>query len=879
MRKSTRSGRQTGDRQGGAAQRRSSVAPGKRPLRQGRIVPSSAAPAGGSPLAGPLSSAAGQAGNPLDPGMQAQAEESLGVDLSGVRVHNGAPAHAAADSLSAHAFAHGNDIYFRDGAYQPGTEHGDHLLAHELVHVAQQSASPPAGGGADAAPQRAALDVSQRSDPAEHEADRGADAILSGQPFDATARPAALSRRESISGNPAELTDSKGNPTTTHASPTVADASNHKAPKAPAVQAHAANVFVVHGARAPLHLEPAGCPVTKAIYAEAEPVSPPPPGFSQITQIQGTVEQPNVTEEMSPGLYRGGHPTPGDVQQGGIGDCYFEATLMSLAARDPGKIKSMMKSDGKGGAVVTLWRRQTHHATAVEIIAHDAPKFDYIPVEVHVSDQLAFNLNKGKKAGIHGDQLRAAPTPRASDWWAQVNGSTLEIHRKDVFEAARWAPLLEKAFAQFAQKYGQYGGARSGNKAGGSGYADINGGLPQDTLAFLYGPEADKKTINVSNTTWAPGANLMAQNKMVVNQLCDLAGGLAGTGPGGSKAAIVTAYTQEGDMVNRLGQALPAAIADPDFAKLPAHRQAAMTAVLTAFTVWNVLPPDTGKVKAKANAYAALGTACGKAVTPGPINAAALKKLQRINPGSIQFGRDRHGPPRDDRDVLQVLGQALVANPSPRTEVEVVGRSSSDGAVKHNLDLSQRRADSVAAAIRSGGAFEPPHSLKVSAKGEEGAGPGPEWRRADITVRAAEGGNSLLDGIRSPAIRAAVDLMLDLRNMGTDHNYGQRNLYGNHAYSVVSVSFVSKSGMPVPLQTIPAAFRTALFSQVDVTRSSVQVRNPHHGNEPDRRGDNTPAKAGDGTPGGAGSDGLFRLSLDEFFRNFSYLSSGVFPAS
>ena len=145
--------------------------------------------------------------------------------------------------------------------------------------------------------------------------------------------------------------------------------------------------------------------------------------------------------------------------------------------------------------------------------------------------------------------------------------------------------------------------------------------------------------------------------------------------------------------------------------------------------------------------------------------------------------------------------------------------------------------------------------------------------------KAAEGGNSLLDGIRSPAIRAAIDLMLDLRNMGTDHNYGQRNLYGNHAYSVVSVSFMSKSGMPVPLQTIPAAFRAALFSQVDVTHSTVQVRNPHHGNEPDRRGDNTPAKAGDGTPGGAGSDGLFSLSLDEFFRNFSYLSSGVFPAS
>ena len=140
--------------------------------------------------------------------------------------------------------------------------------------------------------------MSQRSDPAEHEADRGADAILSGQRFDATARPAALSRRESISGNPAELKDSKGNPTTTHASPSMADAANHAAPKAPADQAHTANIHVVHGARAPLHLEPAGCPVTRAIYTEGPEVSPPPPGFAQVTQIHGTVEQPNVTEDL-----------------------------------------------------------------------------------------------------------------------------------------------------------------------------------------------------------------------------------------------------------------------------------------------------------------------------------------------------------------------------------------------------------------------------------------------------------------------------------------------------------------------------------------------------------------------------------------------------
>ena len=65
-------------------------------------------------------------------------EGALGVDLSGVRVHTGQGADHLNRGLGSLAFTHGTDVYFGAGRYSPGTRAGQHLLAHELTHVAQQ---------------------------------------------------------------------------------------------------------------------------------------------------------------------------------------------------------------------------------------------------------------------------------------------------------------------------------------------------------------------------------------------------------------------------------------------------------------------------------------------------------------------------------------------------------------------------------------------------------------------------------------------------------------------------------------------------------------------------------------------------------------------
>jgi hypothetical protein len=66
-------------------------------------------------------------------------ESSFGADFSGVRVHADAQSDTLNQSLNARAFTTGQDVFFRQGAYSPGSSGGRELLAHELTHVVQQN--------------------------------------------------------------------------------------------------------------------------------------------------------------------------------------------------------------------------------------------------------------------------------------------------------------------------------------------------------------------------------------------------------------------------------------------------------------------------------------------------------------------------------------------------------------------------------------------------------------------------------------------------------------------------------------------------------------------------------------------------------------------
>jgi hypothetical protein len=81
-------------------------------------------------------------GRPLDSATRAYFEPRFGHDLSRVRVHADAPAGAAARGIGARAYTLGSDIAFAPGEFQPTTENGRTLIAHELAHVVQHDRGP-----------------------------------------------------------------------------------------------------------------------------------------------------------------------------------------------------------------------------------------------------------------------------------------------------------------------------------------------------------------------------------------------------------------------------------------------------------------------------------------------------------------------------------------------------------------------------------------------------------------------------------------------------------------------------------------------------------------------------------------------------------------
>lgn len=78
-------------------------------------------------------------GQPLAAATRAFFEPRFGHDFSHVRVHADSQAAASARTVQARAYTVGNDLVFASGAYAPQNRAGQHLLAHELTHVLQQT--------------------------------------------------------------------------------------------------------------------------------------------------------------------------------------------------------------------------------------------------------------------------------------------------------------------------------------------------------------------------------------------------------------------------------------------------------------------------------------------------------------------------------------------------------------------------------------------------------------------------------------------------------------------------------------------------------------------------------------------------------------------
>ncbi|NEP03102.1 MAG: DUF4157 domain-containing protein [Symploca sp. SIO2E9] len=80
-------------------------------------------------------------GVPLSKKIRQPMDQAFGADFSRVRIHTDAHSDQLNRSIQARAFTTGQDIFFRQGAYNPGSRGGQELIAHELTHVVQQNGS------------------------------------------------------------------------------------------------------------------------------------------------------------------------------------------------------------------------------------------------------------------------------------------------------------------------------------------------------------------------------------------------------------------------------------------------------------------------------------------------------------------------------------------------------------------------------------------------------------------------------------------------------------------------------------------------------------------------------------------------------------------
>ncbi len=217
-----------------------------------------------------------------------------------------------------------------------------------------------------------------------------------------------------------------------------------------------------------------------------------------ITTQQGSVRQPEVFRSAEPdAIYIGGQPAAADVNQGGIGDCFFLAAVLGVVNTDPQTIMDMISFSGQR-ATITFFRKDAGGG--------------YVPVTVTVTDDLL--VKSSDTQDLKGSDVRVASTPTGVDWTADVYGDELSITKSERFEWALWGPLLEKAYARFAEQYGKYGDAAA--QPAGSGYTEIDGGKSRLVYPIFYGSEVSN--LDADQIAYDPTSDNIGPNMEVLRQ-------------------------------------------------------------------------------------------------------------------------------------------------------------------------------------------------------------------------------------------------------------------------------------------------------------------------------------------------------------------------
>jgi len=142
----------------------------------------------------------------------------------------------------------------------------------------------------------------------------------------------------------------------------------------------------------------------------------PSPGRANLPDPTATSIYPMLADYSAYPLFADAGPTPTDVRQGAVGDCYLLATLMAVAQQEPDLIRQTIADLGDGTYAVRLHK-------------------DGAPVYVHVD----------------ADLYEQSSTP-----------ATVPVYAKLGAERSLWAALIEKAYAFVRTGAGTYQSLQAG---------------------------------------------------------------------------------------------------------------------------------------------------------------------------------------------------------------------------------------------------------------------------------------------------------------------------------------------------------------------------------------------------------------------------------
>ena len=206
-------------------------------------------------------------------------------------------------------------------------------------------------------------------------------------------------------------------------------------------------VDIIHDKEDPLIED--STPTISDLYTEIETESDTcPPNGDVVEMIIGNEAEPILSNGLvDEPLYIGGAPRPEDIAQGGIGDCYFLAPLHQIVSQDPSAITDNLSVSGNS----VSFTFQVVDSVLKGIYTERR--------KVTTSADLLFAQDSNGKDDLVGVKVFADSEISESAWWVEYDQSlrSLDMHREDRHEAAAWVAYLEKLYALFAQKYGQYG--------------------------------------------------------------------------------------------------------------------------------------------------------------------------------------------------------------------------------------------------------------------------------------------------------------------------------------------------------------------------------------------------------------------------------------